>query len=236
MLKLGGLSRADRRGGKSGPASELRLSAAGRPTIPTTARTGVAAPRWASMPQADTAFERAELDLTRRIRPWRDHPLAEALHPVSKLADQPPMLAMSGLGLAIVLLAGQPRIAEAGARSLASVLLATGAKHMIKGRVTRTRPHRLLDEHKYKREAGGSDQKADQSFPSGHTADAVAAARAVTRAIPQAAVPASLFALLAAVAQPLRAAHYPSDVAAGAVIGFLAELLVDRLSAPFLDR
>ena len=182
------------------------------------------------MPQADTAFERAELDLARRIRPLRDHPLAEALHPISKLADQPPMLAMAGLGLALGVLAAQPRITEAAVRTLASVLLATGAKHLIKHSITRTRPHRLLDEHKYERGAGGSDQKADQSFPSGHTADAVAAARAVTRAIPEAAIPAAVFAVLAAVAQPLRAAHYPSDVAAGAAVGFLAELLVDGVA------
>lgn len=183
------------------------------------------------MPQADTAFEQAELDLARRIRSLRDHPLADALHPISKLADQPPMLAMAGLGLAIGVLAGKPRITEAAGRTLLSVLLATGAKHVIKHNVTRTRPHRLLDEHTYHRGAGGSEQKADQSFPSGHTADAVAAARAVSRAIPQAALPAAVFACLAGAAQPLRAAHYPSDVAAGALIGFLAEWLVDQLAS-----
>jgi membrane-associated phospholipid phosphatase len=185
------------------------------------------------MPQADNALEQAELNFARRIRGWRDLPVADAIHPVSKLADQPPMLALAAAGLALGLLGGRPRIAEAGARALASVLLATGAKHVIKNNVRRTRPHRLLDEHKYDRGMGGTGQKADQSFPSGHTADAVAAARAVTRAIPQAAIPAAAFAILAAVAQPLRAAHYPSDVAAGGAIGWLAELLVDRAAAAF---
>ena len=188
------------------------------------------------MPHADTAFEDVELRFARRLRGWRDHPAVEALHPISKLADQPPMLAMAAGGLVIGLAAGRPRIAEAGARALLSVLLATGAKHLIKNSVTRSRPHRLLDEHKYQRGAGGSDQKADQSFPSGHTADAVAAARAVTRALPEAALPAGVFAFLAAVAQPLRAAHYPSDVAAGAAVGFLAELAVDALARAFATR
>jgi membrane-associated phospholipid phosphatase len=188
------------------------------------------------MPQADTALEQAELNFAQRIRGWRDLPVADAIQPVSKLADQPPMVALAAAGLVLGLLARRPRIAEAGARALASVLLATGAKHLIKNNVTRTRPHRLLDEHTYEREAGGSDQKADQSFPSGHTADAVAAARALTRAIPQAAVPAAIFAILAAVAQPLRAAHYPSDVAAGGAIGWLAELLVDGVARAFATR
>lgn len=187
------------------------------------------------MPNADTPIERAERDLARRLRPLRDHPAVEALHPVSELADQPPMLALAGAGIVAGVLTGRPRVTEAAARTLAAVLLATAAKHAIKASVTRSRPHRLLDEHRYRRSAGGSDQKADQSFPSGHTADAVAAARAVSRAIPEAAVPAGAFALLAAIAQPLRAAHYPSDVAAGAIVGLLAELLVDR-AARAADR
>ena len=188
------------------------------------------------MPHADTAVEKAELDLARRMRPLREHPVAHWLHPVSKLADQPPMLAIAGLLVAGGAVARSPRLVEAGARMLASVLLATGAKHLIKQRVTRTRPHRLLDDHEYRREAAEPDQKADQSFPSGHTADAVAAARAVSRAIPEAAVPAAVFAVLAAVAQPLRAAHYPSDVAAGGAIGFLAEQLVHRIARAFATR
>jgi membrane-associated phospholipid phosphatase len=188
------------------------------------------------MPHAETAFEDAELDLARRIEPLRDTPIAHWLHPVSKLADQPPMVGMAGLLLAAGLLARRPRIASAGARMLGSVLLATAAKHVIKHHVTRTRPHRLLDEGEYKRQAAEPDQKADQSFPSGHTADAVAAARAVSRAIPEAAVPAAAFAALAAVAQPLRAAHYPSDVAAGGAIGFLAEWVVDRIARGFATR
>lgn len=175
-----------------------------------------------------TPFERAELDLARRLEGLREHPVAHALHPVSKLADQPPMLALAATGLLIGVFGARPRLESASVRMLASVLLATGVKHLLKHAVTRSRPHKLLDEGQYRRETGASDDKGEQSFPSGHTADAVAAARAVARVFPAAAIPATAFAALAAVAQPVRAAHYPSDVAAGALIGLLSELVVDR--------
>ena len=184
----------------------------------------------------DTPLEEAELGLAQKLAGLRDQPIAEALHPVSELADQPPMLGIAAAGLVAGLLLRQPRLQSASARALLSVALATGAKHVIKHTVTRSRPHRLLDQGEYLRERGASENKGQQSFPSGHTADAVAFARAVSRVFPQAAIPAALFATLAGVAQPIRAAHYPSDVAAGGTIGFLSELLVDRLFARFATR
>jgi len=179
------------------------------------------------MPPFSDAFEHAELELADKLD-LRGHTVASALKPVSKLADQPPMLTLGAAALLAGVLSARPRVVEAGARTVASVLLATAAKHLIKHAVTRSRPHRLLDEGEYRRETGAPREKGEQSFPSGHAADAVAAARAVSRAIPQAAAPAAAFAVLAGLAQPLRAAHYPSDVAAGALIGWTAEWLVDR--------
>jgi len=185
---------------------------------------------------ADTPLEHAELNLARRLEGLRDHPLAKALGPVSELADQPPMVGLSAAALLAGLVLGRPRLARLGVQALASVLLATGAKHVIKHTVTRSRPHKLLDEHEYKRGTGGSEQKGEQSFPSGHTADAVAAACAIARVYPRAAAPAAVFAGLAGVAQPIRAAHYPTDVAAGAAIGWAAEQLVERAVRAFATR
>lgn len=180
--------------------------------------------------------EDAELEFARTLEGLRNHPLADALHPVSKMADQPPMLALAAAGLLVGVFGAHRRVESASARALAAVLLATGAKHLIKHTVTRSRPHKLLDEGEYRRERARTEDKGSQSFPSGHTADAVAFARAVSRVFPKAALPAGLFALLAGVAQPVRAAHYPSDVAAGGLIGFLAELVVDRAARAFATR
>jgi undecaprenyl-diphosphatase len=185
---------------------------------------------------ADTALERAELSLAEDLAELRDTPVADLLHPVSKLADQPPMLALAAAGMLLGVFVPDRRVESASARALLAVLLATGAKHLIKHAVNRSRPHRVLDQGEYRSGPGAAEEKYNQSFPSGHTADAVAFARAVSRVFPQAAVPTAVFALLAGLAQPIRAAHYPSDVAAGGTIGFLAELLVDRLFARFATR
>ena len=165
-----------------------------------------------------------------RLAAFRDHPLVAAAEPLSKMADQPPMLALSAAVLACGLVAGRRRPAELGLRMLASVALATAFKTVVKKTVTRTRPHVVLDEGRYAAEAGGSDDKGEQSFPSGHTADAVAAARAVARLYPGLALPAYGLAGAVAAIQPARAKHFPSDVAAAALVAVAAELAVDRVA------
>jgi membrane-associated phospholipid phosphatase len=180
--------------------------------------------------------EEAEIELAHEMEGLREHPLASVLHPVSKLADQPPMLALAAAGMLLGVFSADRRLEAASARALMAVLMATGVKHLIKHAVTRSRPHRVLDQGEYRRQSGGSENKFEQSFPSGHTADAVAFSRAVARVFPRAAVPATAFAMLAAVAQPVRAAHYPSDVAAGAAIGWCAELVADGIARAFASR
>ena len=180
------------------------------------------------------SVEQAEVDLTRDLARYRDHALLKRLEPLSKAADQPPMLAAAGAALAAGLVFGRPRIAEAGARMLAAVLLATAVKSAVKRAVTRTRPHVVLDEGHYESDAGGSDDKGEQSFPSGHTADAVAAARAVVRAYPSSAPLAYGLAAGVAALQPARAKHFPTDVAAGALIGLAAEAVTAFAAARLL--
>jgi undecaprenyl-diphosphatase len=67
------------------------------------------------------------------------------------------------------------------------------------------------------------------SFPSGHTAGAVAVAVAVGRDYPGGRLPALALAAAAGIAQVVRSKHYVSDVVAGATIGIVAELAIDRL-------
>ena len=96
----------------------------------------------------------------------------------------------------------------------------------------------LADEGRYETGLMGSTDGPFSSFPSGHTADAVSAARAVARVYPGAGMPAYGAAASVAVIQIPRCAHYPSDIAAGALIGLAAEAAVDRLwpqVAPALD-
>jgi undecaprenyl-diphosphatase len=64
------------------------------------------------------------------------------------------------------------------------------------------------------------------SFPSGHAATASAAAVAVSFVCPRLRVPMAIYALVIVASRIIVAAHYPSDVVAGALAGFLGALLV----------
>lgn len=57
------------------------------------------------------------------------------------------------------------------------------------------------------------------SFPSGHTASAVAFATAVGVVLPPAAVPLQVLAMAVGYSRVHTGVHYPGDVAAGAVLG-----------------
>jgi membrane-associated phospholipid phosphatase len=173
--------------------------------------------------------EDADLSVAARAAAVRHHPLTQVLGKLSDIADQPPMLSLGALVLTGGYAAGQPRLAEAGGRLLASVALATAIKTIIKRVIVRSRPHVLADGGSYDTGLMGATDGPHSSFPSGHTADAVAAARAIARVYPHAKLPAYAAAAAVGVIQIPRCAHYPSDVTAGAVVGVAAEALVDQV-------
>jgi membrane-associated phospholipid phosphatase len=183
-----------------------------------------------------TRFEATDIAIAETLGEHRDNRAVRAVGAFSEIADQTPAYALCGAVLAVGLIAGRPKLAGAGARMLASVLLATALKTALKNSVTRTRPHVLIDDGAYEFGTSGPDDGDWQSFPSGHTADAAAAARALTRVFPQTSAPAyGLAAVIAAVQIP-RAKHYPLDVAAGALVGLAAEAIVDRAASLLQDR
>ena len=180
--------------------------------------------------------EDADLSVAAQAAEVRHHPLTRALGHLSEVADQPPMLGLGALVLAGGLVTGQMRLAETGGRLVASVALATAIKTIVKRVVVRTRPHVLADGGQYETGLLGAVDGPHSSFPSGHTADAVAAARAVARVYPQARLPAYGAAVAVGIIQIPRCAHYPSDVAAGALVGVAAEALVDQAWSLFGER
>lgn len=171
----------------------------------------------------------ASLNLARR----RNHPLVRAAAKLSQVADQPPMITLATAGLLIGLLRGDRRISEAAVRVLAAVVATTALKSQVKRVVTRTRPNAVLDGNRYERKLGGEDAGPVNSFPSGHTGDAVAAARALARVYPEYSGLWWSAAALIALAQLPSGAHYPTDLAGGAVVGLVGEraagLIVDKV-------
>ena len=177
-------------------------------------------------PDSLRRIERADLAVAGRLGSAQDHPAVKLLGEASEMADQPPLIALSLGAVAAGLLLRRPTLALAGVRMLATHAVATGLKTAVKRTVDRTRPHVLTEEGKYVVRKGNTHGSRYNSFPSGHTAGAVAVAEAIARTEPRAAWPARGWAAAIAAIQVPRGAHFPSDVAVGAAIGFAADRIV----------
>ena len=161
------------------------------------------------------------------LAPHGNRPAVKAIGFIGKQGDQPQMIALSSLVLAAGVFRGSRRVIEAGGRMLASHLIATATKHVIKRRVDRHRPPRSEAEPVIaKPRLGRRDEKAWTSFPSGHTAGAVAVARGFARAYPEHRNKALAGAAVISLAQVCKQAHYLTDVTAGIAIGVASEALV----------
>jgi len=162
-------------------------------------------------------------------RPYADLPPMRLLERIGKVGDQPPMLSLSTAVFAASLLSERPRMMFAGTRMIAAHLVATAAKNVVKRRIDRERPAPRAGKASHPR-PGRQDSKRMTGFPSGHTAGAVAVARAFGRAYPEHATKALGAAGLVALAQVAARKHYLTDVLTGLAIGLAAEAAVARLA------
>lgn len=172
----------------------------------------------------------ADIDAGRGVaRELHDHPVVKVAGLLSEVADQPPTVAINLTTIAVGLLRADARLTRTGVRMLAAHGLATLAKSVIKANVDRARPHLFSDREDHRPKPGDTDEGPQNSFPSGHTAGAVAVARAVAREYPAAAGTAYAGAAGVAAIQIPRGTHFPIDVAVGAIIGWAAEAVVARV-------
>ncbi len=177
---------------------------------------------------AGDALLRADKAVSHRLADYRDHPVARTLGWLAEMGDQPQLVSLSVATIAVGGFIGRRDLVRGGTRMLASEVVATAAKAVVKRLVERSRPGHALDTGDDRFRAGDRDDHELTSFPSGHTAGAVAVARAASREIDGVVIPAALATGLVAVAQAPSGHHYLGDVAVGAAIGWLAEVLVDR--------
>ncbi|MDG6080173.1 phosphatase PAP2 family protein [Erythrobacter litoralis] len=186
-------------------------------------------------PEPVKAIEQADIAVADTMVSYRETKVVKALGTASEVADQPPLLSLCLGTFALGAILRNPRMMRAGGRMIASHLVATGIKAVIKKSVDRTRPSLLHDEQRYELDEGKRDEGDYNSFPSGHTAGAVAVAMALGREYPRLAWPARAPAAAIALIQIPRCAHYPSDITVGAGLGLLAEASVHgavRLAEP----
>jgi membrane-associated phospholipid phosphatase len=155
------------------------------------------------------------------FEPYTDTVAMRALDLFSKLGDQPELRLIAGGLLVIGTIASNDRLVRAGARMLVAHEAATIVKDVVKNNIDRTRPRSAGSAKRPKK--GGHTAKEKTSFPSGHSAGAIAAARAFSREFPEHGTAAIGGAALIAASQVPRCAHYPTDVAAGLLVGLVIE-------------
>lgn len=163
-------------------------------------------------------------DQARRFfEPYAGSPPVRALDALSKLGDQPELRTIA-IGMIFAgTMTESDRLVRAGARMILAHEAATIAKDLAKTKIDRTRPRSAGDRTEKKPKKGNHTAKEKTSFPSGHSAGAIAAARAFSREFPEYGAAALATAGVIAVAQIPRCAHYPTDVAAGLIIGLALE-------------
>lgn len=169
----------------------------------------------------------------------RHKPAVTALSWLSDVGDQPQMRLLAGALFALGAVRRDSRMTSAGVRMLLAHEVATMMKNFVKGRVDRHRPRSASTEEEQKPRLGRHRDKELSSFPSGHSAGALAVARAFSAEYPEHKVAALSGAGAVALAQIPRCAHYPTDVGAGLVVGAVAEAavgLVWRAAATALRR
>jgi membrane-associated phospholipid phosphatase len=173
--------------------------------------------------KASDAIVEADGRAIKAVAPFRKSPTVQAISKVGKLGDQPELRILSAAIITAGLVGGDRRLSRAGFRMLVAHELATLAKDFAKDRVDRTRPRSANSAAERRIRKGSDPSKEESSFPSGHSAGAMAVASAFAREYPDRGAAALGAAGVIAAAQVPRHAHYVSDVGAGIVLGLAAE-------------
>ena len=179
-------------------------------------------PQWYQRVARDLLRDLAALDqaLYEAVTVTRTPTLDYALRRLSAAADHS-KISFTVAGL-LALFPGRPR--RAAALGVAAIGVASASANQLGKRlVRRPRPHRAVDSPFPGRHV---PMPESASFPSGHTASAVAFAAAVGPALPVVTVPLGLLACAVGYSRIHTGVHYPGDVVAGAVLGTGAAAVV----------
>ncbi|MFD5648107.1 phosphatase PAP2 family protein [Streptomyces sp. NPDC127039] len=152
--------------------------------------------------------------------------LDRALRRLSHAADHSKV----SLGIAAALALSGARARRAALVGVGAIAVASASTNLLGKRlVRRARPDREAARVTVDRYV---PMPASASFPSGHTAAAVAFATAVGVVLPEAAVPLGALASAVGYSRVHTGVHYPGDVAAGAVLGIASAAAALAAAAP----
>ncbi|MFF4170872.1 phosphatase PAP2 family protein [Streptomyces sp. NPDC001744] len=159
--------------------------------------------------------------LTRRMAAWESPWARRLLPPVEEAAQRTKLWWAAAVLMAACGGGRGRRAAVAGITAMTvAELLSNGVAKQL---VERRRPPEEWIPHD-----DVEDRPDSSSFPSGHTAAAVAFTAAVAPSWPPAGAACAVPAALVAVERVHSGAHYPSDVAVGAAVGAMAAALVRK--------
>ncbi|MFD9541221.1 phosphatase PAP2 family protein [Streptomyces sp. NPDC060022] len=168
-----------------------------------------------------TALRSGDHRLTKRMAAWDSAWARQLLPPVEDAAEHTKLWWAAAVAMAAVGGWRGRKAAAAGITAMAvAELLSNGVAKQL---VERPRPPKEWIPHD-----DVEDRPDSSSFPSGHTAAAVAFTAAVAPSWPWAGAACTVPMTLVAFERVHSGAHYPSDVAAGAVIGLAAAALVRK--------
>lgn len=170
--------------------------------------------------------ERVDLAVYSAVAATPTPQLDRAMRLISRSADYSRLSIASGVMLATV---GGPTGRRAAASGLAAVTTTALIVNLVVKPVgRRRRPDRTAGHVPVDRQV---QMPASRSFPSGHTAAAVAFATGVARVLPTVGAPLHALAALVAYSRVHTGVHYPGDVLAGAVLGqTIADLTASELA------
>ncbi|MFD6425797.1 phosphatase PAP2 family protein [Streptomyces sp. NPDC060198] len=167
------------------------------------------------------ALRRGDRLLSHRVARWQSPVTREVLPAVESAAERTKLWwAAAGIMAAV----GGGRQRKAAVAGLAAMGLAELLSNGVgKQLYERRRPPAELIPHD-----GVHDRPDSSSFPSGHTAAAVGFTAGVAAVSPVVGALCAVPAAVVAVERVQSGAHYPSDVAAGAVLGMASAWLIHR--------
>src|SRR4051812_42904363 len=120
---------------------------------------------------------RVDDGVTKVFQPYTTSSAFGALDALSKLGDQPAVRLLAGALMVAGTFGRNDRLVRAGARVMIAHEAATLTKNLLKTEIDRTRPRSASGRQEKKLKKGEHTSKEETSFPSGHSAGAIAAAR-----------------------------------------------------------
>lgn len=135
----------------------------------------------------------------------------------------------SSLLVLILIFIGSSNIRLIGFELLCTLTISQIIVHSLKMLMSRERPYKIIEQLN----TFGINLK-DYSFPSGHTTAAISMATTIGLSMPRLSLIVFTLAVIVAISRIYLGVHYPTDVAAGIIIGFATALVVHYYLQDFI--